>query len=108
MEGRIVPPPRQSGQPYRGINVLMLWGAAMESGYLSPVWMTYKQAKAVGAPVRKGKRGHQIVYADTLTRSEEAPDGTEQELRIPFLKAYTVFNAAQIEGLPAQFRSARR
>lgn len=106
MEGRIVRPLRQNGQPYRGINVLMLWGAAMEGGYLSPFWMTYKQAEALGAHVRKGERGHQVVYADTLTRNEEAPDGTEQELRIPFLKAYTVFNVAQIEGLPAQYHVA--
>lgn len=103
MEGRIVRPLRQNGQPYRGINVLMLWGAAMEGGYLSPFWMTYKQAEALGAHVRKGERGHQVVYADTLIRSEEAPDGTEQEQRIPFLKAYTVFNVAQIEGLPAPY-----
>ncbi|MGA0541452.1 ArdC family protein [Neotabrizicola sp. VNH66] len=75
----------------------------MEGGYLSPFWMTYKQAEALGAHIRKGERGHQVVYADTLIRNEEAPDGTEQEQRIPFLKAYTVFNVAQIEGLPAQY-----
>jgi antirestriction protein ArdC len=29
---------------YRGINVLVLWSAAMEKGYAAPVWMTYRQA----------------------------------------------------------------
>jgi len=45
MDGRIIKPLRHNGMPYNGINVLMLWGAAMEGGYLSPFWMTYRQAK---------------------------------------------------------------
>ena len=36
-------PLRASGTPYRGVNVLLLWGAAFEGGYRSNVWMTYKQ-----------------------------------------------------------------
>jgi antirestriction protein ArdC len=35
---------RGNGIPYKGINVLMLWSAAMEKGYAAPIWMTYKQA----------------------------------------------------------------
>jgi antirestriction protein ArdC len=31
--GRITRPLRSNGVPYRGINVVMLWGAAMEKGY---------------------------------------------------------------------------
>ena len=42
--GRITLPPRHNGVPYAGINVLMLWGAAVEAGYVSPIWMTFKQA----------------------------------------------------------------
>jgi len=34
MDGRITKPLRLNGLPYSGINVLMLWGAAMEGGYL--------------------------------------------------------------------------
>ncbi len=40
--GRIVRPRRFNGLPYNGINVLMLWSAAMEIGYVAPVWMTFK------------------------------------------------------------------
>jgi hypothetical protein len=43
-EGRIVRPRRFNGLPYNGINVLMLWSAAMEKGYSAPIWMTFKQA----------------------------------------------------------------
>ena len=34
--GRITRPLRGNGIPYQGINVLMLWGAAMERGYAAP------------------------------------------------------------------------
>ena len=37
-------PLRHEGTAYRGINVLLLWSAAMARGYSSPYWMTYRQA----------------------------------------------------------------
>lgn len=104
MEGRIVRPLRHNGVAYRGINVLMLWGAAMEHGYVSPMWMTFRQAQELGGHVRKGERGHLVVYADTITRTEEGADGAEEERRIPFMKGYTVFNVEQIDGLPEQYQ----
>src|ERR1700691_6011711 len=55
--GRITRPLRGNGIPYQGINVLMLWGAAMEKGYSAPIWMTFKQALALGGAVRKGEHG---------------------------------------------------
>lgn len=97
-------PLRANGEAYRGINVLMLWGAAAENGFSSPTWMTFKQAQDVGANIRKGERGTLVVYAGTLTRTElDDRTGEEDERGIPFLKSYSVFNADQIEGLPAKF-----
>jgi len=98
-------PVRHNGLPYRGINVLMLWGEALSKGYSSPVWVTFKQALALGASVRKGEHGSVIVYADRFTRLETDVNGHDVEREIPFLKAYTVFNVAQIDGLPAQYYS---
>lgn len=49
MEGRIVNPLRHNGMAYSGISVLMLWGAAIEAGFFSPYWMTFKQAKEMEA-----------------------------------------------------------
>jgi len=40
-------PLRASGEAYRGINVLLLWIEAQASGFVSPSWMTYKQAQAL-------------------------------------------------------------
>jgi antirestriction protein ArdC len=102
--GRITRPLRGNGIPYQGINILMLWGAAMEKGYSAPIWLTFKQALALGGAVRKGERGSLVVFASTFTRTEaDTATGEESERDIPFLKGYTVFNAEQIDGLPAHF-----
>ena len=102
--GRIARPLRSTGVPYRGINVLMLWGAAIEWGYSSPIWMTYAQAQELGGQVRKGERGSHVVYANTIRCTEQdEKTGEETERDIPFLKTYTVFNAEQVDNLPANF-----
>jgi antirestriction protein ArdC len=102
--GRITRPLRGNGVPYQGINILMLWGAAMEKGYSAPIWLTFKQALALGSAVRKGERGSLVVFASKFTRTEaDESTGEETERDIPFLKGYTVFNAEQIDGLPAHF-----
>lgn len=102
-EGQIIRPLRANGQPYRGVNVLLLWGEAEAKGYTSPIWITYRQAATLGAQVRKGERGSLVVYADKITRTETDGDGHETEREIPFLKGYTVFNSQQVDGLPAHF-----
>ena len=33
-------PLRQTGEQYRGINILLLWIATQRSGYSSPYWFT--------------------------------------------------------------------
>lgn len=101
--GRITRPLRHNGTPYRGINVLTLWGEAMERGYACPIWMTYKQAQELGAQVRKGERGTLVVYADRIRRTDTNEQGDDVEHEIPFLKGYSVFNCEQIDGLPAHY-----
>lgn len=94
-------PLRHDGTPYRGINVLILWSEAVERGYISSTWMTYRQAQVLGGQVRKGEHGATVVYAKTIERAEDdAPTGDETVTRIPMLRAYTVFNTDQIDGLP--------
>ena len=100
---RITRPRRYNGMPYRGINVLLLWGEAIDRGYSAPLWMTYRQALELGAHVRQGEHGTTVVYADRIVRKDTDDAGHEVERAIPFLKAYTVFNVAQIENLPAQY-----
>lgn len=102
--GRITRPLRANGIPYQGVNVLMLWAEAMDKGFVSPFWMTFKQSLDLGAHVRKGEHGSLVVYADRIRRTEtNAETGEDVETEIPFMKGYTVFNVEQIEGLPEHF-----
>ena len=101
--GRITRPLRANGEPYKGVNVLMLWGEALAKDYACPVWMTYRQAAQLGGQVRKGEHGSLVVYADRFRKTESAENGDETLREIPFLKGYTVFNCEQIDGLPAHF-----
>jgi antirestriction protein ArdC len=101
--GRISRPLRHNGIPYQGMNVLLLWGEAVEKGYAAPIWVTYKQAQELGGNVRKGEKSALVVYANKLTRTETGDQGEEIEKQIPFMKAYAVFNVQQVEGLPAHY-----
>jgi antirestriction protein ArdC len=101
--GRISRPLRHNGQPYQGINVLMLWGAAEIAGYACPFWLTFNQCKELGGHVKKGEHGSSVVYASTFKKKEISDAGEQSEQEIPFLKEYVVFNAEQCEGLPAHY-----
>lgn len=97
-------PLRANGAPYRGINVLLLWAEALARSFTSPNWFTYRQAQALGAQVRRGEKGTTIIYADRITRQDQNDSGQDHEISIPFMRAYTVFNAGQIDGLPETFQ----
>lgn len=103
-KGRISRPLRGNGIPYNGINILMLWSAAVEHGYSAPIWMTFKQANELGAHVRKGETGTLVVYADRIIRKDTNNEtGEVAKHAIPFMKSYTVFNVGQIDGLPLHY-----
>ena len=92
-----------TSRQYSGINVLILWGAVIQQGYPTQHWLTFRQALSLGGNVRKGERGTTVVYADRFTPDDEkrrARETGEDANSIPFLKRFTVFNAAQCEGLP--------
>jgi antirestriction protein ArdC len=101
--GRITRPLRHNGQKYSGINIITLWMSAEMSGFVSPFWLTFNQARELGAFVKKGEHGSPVVYASKFTKKDKTEAGDEIEQEIPFLKEYTVFNADQVEGLPSYF-----
>lgn len=96
-------PRRVGGEHYRGVNVLILWSAALERNYASPYWLTFKQAVKLGAHVRKSERGEIVVYYGHGRRTRIDAGGAEVEDAFRFLKWYIVFNAGQIDNLPARF-----
>jgi antirestriction protein ArdC len=66
----------------------------------------HRQATVLGGQVRKGEHGTTVVYANVIERSDKPGQadstGADQitTARIPVLRAYTVFNIDQIDGLP--------
>lgn len=93
----IMPANAVTGHHYRGINVPILWHAADTHGFPSHAWLTFKQALDKGAHVRKGEKGTQIVFTKQLAVKKD--DAEDEERQISMLRAFTVFNVAQVEGL---------
>ncbi len=102
----LVLPLRSCGTPYRGMNVVALWAATLESGFKARHWFTFKQALALNAAVRKGERGSYVVFYTELNGKAgetTTPNTNETSEARRILRGYTVFNADQIEGLPDSF-----
>lgn len=98
-------PLRANGEAYRGINVLMLWIEAQIKGHCSPHWMTYKQAQELGGQVRKGEKSATVVKYGTMEVDRDKGQETAEPEKRAYARAYRVFNADQIDGLPSHFYS---
>jgi antirestriction protein ArdC len=101
--GCTMPHNAATGRRYSGINVLILWAAAIEGGHSSQRWLAYRQAQLAGGHVRKGEKGTVVCYADRFTpRAEEerAAEEDREARQVAFLKRFVVFNVDQCEGLP--------
>lgn len=102
-------PLRITGQPYRGINWLMLATEQADRGYASNRWMTFNQAKELGGAVRKGEKATPITFAKPINAQEQDSDATDDQGRQRggcVLRGYYVFNVDQIDGLPAKYAEA--
>ena len=99
-EGDQLPTNQLTGKAYRGVNVMLLWIAAGMGDFNGNRWMTYKQAEGLGAQVRRGEKGTRIVYYGQIgEKNEESAKQEDQKSGRFYLKGYTVFNVAQIDGL---------
>ncbi|MDR8093144.1 DUF1738 domain-containing protein [Burkholderia gladioli] len=105
----VLPMNPTTGKRYKGINALHL----MSQFRSDPRWMTYKQAQAAGAQVRKGEKSTWIQYwqftdervkRDDTGKPFKDKDGNTvkevYELERPRVFYAYVFNAEQIDGLP--------
>jgi len=106
-----------TGKRYRGINSIQL----MMQGREDNRWLTYKQAEAVGAQVRRGERGTLVQYwkfdeertkTDEQGRPVKGADGEPEKERVrlerPKVFHAVVFNAEQIDGLPPAVKLPQR
>jgi antirestriction protein ArdC len=103
-----------SERAYRGGNAIHLMTIALQKGYQDPRWLTYKQASDRGWQVRHSAKGTQIEFWDVRQGKESAEAGSGEgadnartgrnsshERPQLIHRVYTVFNAAQIDGIPA-------
>lgn len=93
---------------YRGVNFMLCDATAIECGYSSKYWGTYKQWSEKGFQVRKGEKSTEIVYWNWFDKKPanagdtgenckgESEEGATE--RIAFMKTYYVFNAHQVDG----------
>lgn len=95
--GANVPMNAITNRPYSGINVLLFWTAAT-NGWPTPRFLTYKQAKEHGGQVRKGEHGMPLYFWKQLVVPDKV--NPDKLVKVPLIKEYTVFNVAQVDGLP--------
>jgi antirestriction protein ArdC len=95
-----------SKKPYRGINTLCLWASANAKGYDSGEWGTYKQWQQRNAQVRKGEKSTTVVFWKVANDAKETQDDGEDlpgsASRLVCARAYSVFNASQVDGYTAK------
>jgi antirestriction protein ArdC len=84
-----------TGRTYRGINALALAMSPRAFGG-DPRWMSYRQAATRGWQVRKGEKGAIVFFYKKL----EIRSDDEERRTIPLLRAYVVFHASQLDGIP--------
>jgi antirestriction protein ArdC len=85
-----------TGRAYRGINALALAMSPHSFTSGDPRWCSYKQADGRGWQVRKGEKGTIVFFYKKLNIKDE----DQEDRTIPLLRAYTVFHASQIDGIP--------
>lgn len=102
-----------TGKVYRGVNAIALSYTADHRGYTDPRWCTYRQAQEKGWQVRKGEKSASVeywAYYDTKARKLLPWEDVKQKLKADpdyekYLqlrcRTYSVFNAQQIDGIPA-------
>jgi len=96
--GRNVPCNAVTNRPYSGCNVVLLWMAA-SAGYRTPRYLTFKQALELGGHVRRGEHGQTVFFVKRLQVADKSGEEGDTKI-VPMMKAYTVFNVDQCEGLP--------
>jgi len=98
-------PLRANGEPYRGMNTFWLWLAAEQCGYRARHWMTYRQAQMLGGQVRAGEQSQFAIFYKAYSKKVDsgAHSGEMVDEHRRVMRSYALFNADQIDALPAEF-----
>ena len=89
-----------SKKPYRGVNYFLL----SATKYVSPFWLSFRQANQLGGQVRKGEHGTIIVFwkvddvrADDDRDQDETSETSAKDRRRFLLRYYRVWNVEQCQ-----------
>ena len=84
-----------SKKPYRGVNLFLL----SASKYVSPFWLTMRQANELGGYVRKGEESTVVVFwkIEDLNQSGDNEENDESNGRRFLLRYYRIFNLEQCD-----------
>ena len=94
--GGLLPFNAVSNRSYSGINIPILWAEQQRHDYPTQAWLTYKQAQAAGAQVRAGEKASTVVFTKKLSFK----DDEDVQKQVSMLRTFSVFNEAQVDGLP--------
>jgi antirestriction protein ArdC len=90
----------QTGNTYRGVNVLLLWLTSIEKGFASDSWLTFRQASKLGYKIKKGEHGTKCIYFKISEKKIEDEDSDKKRvIKYPMPMTFVVFNLNQIEGM---------
>lgn len=92
-----------TGKAYTGFNSVVLTTEEIITGYSDPRWLTFNQAKSLGASVRKGEKATQLVKWLERKDKEDAKAKAEsaEAVKAPMIPIlFSVFNADQMKDMP--------
>lgn len=88
-----------TGNAYRGINIVSLWAAAQVRNFDTGIWGTYRQWQNAGCQVRKGEKSSLVIFYKEFERDDEDSDRNDEQPRKRLMaRASRVFNVAQVDG----------
>ena len=91
-----------TGARYRGVNTVVLGMSPLAFRSDDPRWATYKQSHERGWQVRKGERSTTAYFFKRVEVRDgtDVAGGEDATRRIPLLRAFCLFHASQIDGVP--------
>lgn len=103
----------KTGQRYKGTNMVILFFEGLEKGYEDPRWVTFNQAKELGAQVKAGEKATTIFHWNEYDKQTKTVPDWDKLRKLPqnefkkycednirySVSYFNVFNAEQCNGL---------
>ncbi len=98
--GSTAPVNAATGRRYRGVNLFVLGMSPLAFASGDPRWCSYRQALARGWQVRRGEKATPVYFYKPIEITDKTSESEGETRRVPILRAFSVFHASQIDGMP--------